>query len=143
MSTPEPFVPTNSYMALMIFFSSEKKPLSHVEMDEFWNSLTPSEKHYYMCADIGDMKTGLMKKTWLDKAEWEWCAGPMAWFEEKPELFEDFGEYLDRPRLTRKSVNGDFIHYDFDINSNNWSRVSSEESTPDDGVDDFQDIETD
>lgn len=48
------FIPVNSFMALMVFLSTEAKPLSRAEMNEFWDSCSLLEKHMFMCADLGD-----------------------------------------------------------------------------------------
>jgi hypothetical protein len=57
-NTPkDSFVPRNTYMDLMIYFSSNEKPMTRTEMDKFWDSCTLSQKHHYMCADISEGRT--------------------------------------------------------------------------------------
>lgn len=41
-------VPVNGYFDLLNFFSTQERPMHLAEMIKFWDSLTPSEKHYYM-----------------------------------------------------------------------------------------------
>jgi hypothetical protein len=41
-------VPVNSYFDLLNFFSTRERPMHIAEMNKFWDSLSISEKHYYM-----------------------------------------------------------------------------------------------
>jgi hypothetical protein len=61
------FIPTNTYMDLMVYLSSNEKPLSRSEMDKFWNSCSLTEKHQFMCADLSDLRTegNVELDTWL------------------------------------------------------------------------------
>lgn len=45
-------IPRNTFADIWDFFWTTERPLYGVEMLRFWESLTASEKHYYMCADL-------------------------------------------------------------------------------------------
>lgn len=42
----------NNIKDLKQFFSTEEKPVSLTEMQEFWKSLTEAEKNYYKTCDL-------------------------------------------------------------------------------------------
>lgn len=47
----------NTMIALIRYFQSDEKPVTHVEFKSFWQSLTVTDKIYFVNVDL---ETGLM-----------------------------------------------------------------------------------